>query len=157
MDIVRIENLLEPLLKQEGAELVDVHIGRDGHRPLITLYLDKPGGISLDDCAYLSERIGSLFDTSGLEEFERPYTLEVSSPGLDRVIKKEADFKKFTGKPAVIALKKARDGRHRYRGILRGLENGRVLLDAEDRLEEFALDEIAEARLDESSEALKGI
>ncbi len=157
MDILRIETLLEPLMKQEGAELVDVHVGRDGHRPLITLFMDKPGGISLDDCAYLSERIGSLFDTSGLEEFDRPYTLEVSSPGLDRVVKKEADFRRFAGKPAAIALKKARDGRHRYRGILRGFENGRVLLEADGRREEFALDEIAEARLDQSSEALKGI
>ena len=144
-------------MKQEGAELVDVHIGRDGHRPLIALFVDKPQGISLDDCAYLSERIGSLFDTSGLEEFERPYTLEVSSPGLDRVVKKPEDFRRFAGKPAVIALKKSRDGRHRFHGTLKGFEDGRVVLEVEGRREEFMPEEIAEARLDQSSEALKGI
>ena len=86
---------MTPLLEQEAAELVDLKFAKEGPKWVLRVYLDRKGGVTLDDCAYLSERIGSLIDSS--DAIQRAYVLEVSSPGLDRVIKKEMDFERFSG------------------------------------------------------------
>src|SRR5690242_16065104 len=97
-----IEKLIEPMLAQENAELVDLTYLKEGPRWVLRVFMDKEGGITLDDCAYFSERIGSLVDASGA--VDRSYVLEVSSPGLDRVIKKEKDFARFAGKAVKVRL-----------------------------------------------------
>ncbi|HAZ08108.1 MAG TPA: ribosome maturation factor RimP [Elusimicrobia bacterium] len=149
MDAKEIETLLTPLLEQEGAELVDMNWRREGHRWVLRLFLDKGGGITLDDCAYLSERVGAFIDEKG--SIEQSYVLEVSSPGLDRVIKKEGDFERFSGKPVKIRLKLAENGQRKFSGTLRGLAEGKVAVQIGKILKQFDRRNIDELRLDDSA------
>lgn len=149
MDAKEIETLLTPLLEQEGAELVDLNWRREGHRWVLRLFLDKRGGITLDDCAYLSERAGALLDEKGA--IEHSYVLEVSSPGLDRVIKKEGDFERFSGKPVKVRLKLAENGQRRFSGTLKGLAEGEVAVQIGETLKRFDRRNIDELRLDDSA------
>jgi len=103
MDIKGIEQLITPLLEQEGTELVDLKFAKEGPKWVLRIFLDKPGGITLDDCAYFSDRIGALLDAS--DAINKSYLLEISSPGLDRVIKKEKDFERFSGRSVKLRLK----------------------------------------------------
>src|SRR5437016_1113302 len=108
MQLSAIEQAVTPLLDQEKAELVDLKFVQEGHRWVLKLFLDKPGGITLDDCAYFSDRIGSVLDESNA--IGKSYVLEVSSPGIDRVVKKEKDFKRFAGQPVKVRLKLPQNG-----------------------------------------------
>ena len=108
MELEKLEQLLTPLLDQEAAELVDLKYAKEGPQWVLRLYLNKPGGITLDDCAYFSDRIASLLDSSNM--LERSYVLEVSSPGLDRVIKKEKDFQRFPGRAVKVRLRAPEEG-----------------------------------------------
>src|SRR3954462_6682069 len=96
MDAKEIEAILTPVIEQEGGELVDLQWRREGHQWVLRLFLDKPNGISLDDCAHFSDRVGAFLDEK--DAIEQSYVLEISSPGLDRVIKKDKDFARFAGK-----------------------------------------------------------
>ncbi|HAM35932.1 MAG TPA: ribosome maturation factor RimP [Elusimicrobia bacterium] len=146
MDAGRIEELVAPLLTQEAAELVDLEFFRESGRQILRFYLDKEGGITLDDCEHLSNRIGALLDEA--DAVQGSYVLEVSSPGLDRIIKKEKDFIRFAGKAVQVRLKVAENGRRNFKGLLRGWREGKVLLQCEGKDFEFPLDLVDEARLD---------
>ena len=150
MDAARIEQLIEPLLQQEAAELVDLQLVHESGRQVLRFYLDKEGGITLDDCEHLSNRIGALLDEADL--VSGSYVLEVSSPGLDRVLKKEKDFARFAGRAVQIRLKTPQDGRRNFHGLLQGFSEGKVRIDCEDRRFEFPWELIGEARLDYRSE-----
>src|SRR6185295_5248183 len=102
---------------------------------------------TLDDCEHISYRISGLLD---LREDLMPgtYVLEVSSPGMDRVLKREKDFERFSGHRAKIRLKSPRNGQRQFRGYLKGMESGQVVLESADAKNAFGLDEIDEARLD---------
>lgn len=147
MDLLKIEKLIVPLLEQESAELVDVSYAKEGSRWVLRVYVDKSAGVTLDDCAYLSERIGSLIDSQNA--IAAAYVLEVSSPGIDRVIRKEKDFKRFVGKPVKIRLKEAVGERRNFSGAIKNCEGGRVTLDCEGSEFSFGLSEVEEARLNE--------
>lgn len=141
-----IETLIESLAEQESAELVDVRFAKEGPKWVLRVYLDKAGGITLDDCAYFSDRIGSLLDAENA--VDRAYVLEVSSPGLDRVIKKSKDFHRFAGKAVKVRLRSPEQGQRNFHGTLLGFENDRVILDEAGKRHEFPLIMIDEARLD---------
>ena len=147
MNSRELEVLLEPVLTQESAELVDLRFAKEGARWVLHVFADKEGGITLDDCAALSERIGSLIDST--KAIERSYVLEVSSPGLDRVVKKEKDFKRFAGKDVKVRLKAPEGGQRNFSGTLLGFENGKVVVEDEGkRRHEWPISAIDEARLD---------
>lgn len=147
VDLLQIEKTVEPLLAQEAVELVDLRYLREGGRWILRFYIDKSGGVSLDDCEYISNRVGSLLD---LREDLLPgaYTLEVSSPGVDRILKKAGDFERFAGHRAKLRLKVPRDGQRHFRGFLKGWEGVEVLLEHGETVLRIPLDEIDEARLD---------
>lgn len=153
IDLTAIESAVGELLATEAAELVDLRYLQEGGRWVLRCYVDKHGGVTLDDCEYLSGRIGALLDT--LDAVPHSYVLEVSSPGLDRVLKKERDFLRFAGHRVRVRLREPRDGQRRFRGRLAGVEAGSVLLEAAPpspeepaRLLRVELDRIEEARLD---------
>ena len=146
----QVETLIVPLLEAESAELVDLSYAKEGPNWMLRLFLDKQGGITLDDCAYFSDRIGSLLDTSGV--MRHGYVLEVSSPGLDRVIKKEKDFQRFSGKAVTLRLKVPEQGQRKFRGTLRGMSDGKVRVDCEGRSLELPPSAIDEMRLDYAAE-----
>lgn len=149
MDAKEIETLLTPLIEQEGGELVDLQWRREGPQWVLRLFLDKAGGITLDDCAYFSDRVGAMLDEG--DKIERAYVLEVSSPGLDRVIKKDKDFARFTGKPVKVRLKAPEAGSRRFSGILKGLAEGRVQVQVGAELKTFVRESVDEVRLDDSA------
>lgn len=149
MDAKELETLLTPLIEQEGGELVDMQWRREGHRWMLRLFLDKPSGLTLDDCEYFSNRIGALLDEKDC--ISESYVLEVSSPGLDRVIKKDKDFARFAGKPVKLKLKLPENGSRRFSGVLRGLDEGKVAVQVGAELKKWPREGIEEVRLDDSA------
>lgn len=149
MDAKELEALLTPLIEQEGGELVDMQWRREGHRWMLRLFLDKPAGLTLDDCEYFSNRVGALLDEKDC--ISESYVLEVSSPGLDRVIKKDKDFARFSGKPVKLKLKLPENGQRRFAGVLQGLEEGKVAVQVGAELKKWPREGIEEVRLDDSA------
>lgn len=144
--IEQINELVLPLLRSSEVELVDLEFVRAGKRWILRLFLDKPGGITLEDCAQLSRIIGEVIDVHEL--IDHAYTLEVSSPGLNRPIKKPADYQRFAGRLARITVRQP-DGKSRtLRGKLLGLEGDQVILEENERMHRLYLNDIARARLD---------
>jgi ribosome maturation factor RimP len=130
-----IAALVEPLLEDMGFRLVRIVMSRrDGNT--IQIMADKAGGaINVDDCASISRRLSPLLDAH--DPMEGRYFLEVSSPGIDRILVRPSDFEDWAGFETKVELKELIDGRRRFRGILEGYENGEMLL---------------QVRLDEKSE-----
>jgi len=149
MDAKEIEDILTPMIEQEGGEIVDLQWRREGHRWVLRLFLDKPAGLTLDDCEYFSNRVGALLDEGN--KIEQSYVLEVSSPGLDRVIKKDKDFARFSGKPVKLKLKIAEAGQRRFSGVLQGLRGGRIALLVGKEEKAFPRENVDELRLDDSA------
>jgi ribosome maturation factor RimP len=144
VDKERLLELLEPAVAAMGFELADIdaHFGRRG---LLRLYIDRQGGVTLDDCQRVSEQVGALLDVE--DPLPGSYVLEVSSPGFDRRLRKIAHFERFSGEPARVELKNARDGRRNFTGRLAGVEGSEVLLEVDGELTRLPFDEIAVARL----------
>ena len=126
----RFRALAEPILADLGLELVEVEFRRETHGWVLRLYMDRPGGVTLDDCQRVSEELGDHLDVEDFVGY--PYHLEVSSPGLDRPLTRDQDFVRFVGQEARIATRSDLDGRHNFRGRLAGLQDGAVLLDLPD-------------------------
>lgn len=138
---MRIAELLEKTLPPMGYELVDWESSPKGR--LVRVFIDKPGGVDVDDCARVSEQLTRLFTVENVD-YDR---LEVSSPGLDRPLKRAADFERFAGSEAEIRLHEPVEGTRRLKGVLRGLSDGAVLLETEQGLRALPLDSIDRARL----------
>ncbi len=137
-----LKELLERSVMQLGYELVDLEISNRGR--LLRLYIDKPNGVNIDDCVLVSNQLAHLLAVEHEVDYDR---LEVSSPGLDRVLSKEADFERFVGSKAQIKLRVPMAGRKKFVGTLRGIESGDVLLEQDGELLRFALLSIEKARL----------
>ena len=139
---MRLEKVVEPAVAGMGYELVDVQASNGGR--LLRLFIDKPGGVTLDDCAAASRHLTRVLAVEGID-YER---LEVSSPGLDRPLRKEADFARFAGQKAEVRMRTPdASGRRRFVGVLRGAEAGRVSVELEDRIVGLALDDLDKAKL----------
>jgi ribosome maturation factor RimP len=137
-----LEKVVAPAMAGLGYELVDVQASNGGK--LLRLFIDKPGGVTLDDCANASRHLMRVLAVEGID-YER---LEVSSPGLDRPLRKEADFARFAGQKAEIRMRTAdASGRRKFVGMLRGTDAGRVSLELEGQTVQLALDDIDKAKL----------
>ena len=134
------EAWLRDTLAGLGYELVDLETSRGG---LLRVFIDAPAGISVDDCARVSNHLSRVFAVEGLE-YER---LEVSSPGLDRPLKRLEDYARFTGQQASLRLRLPREGRRRFEGRIVGVEGGEILLEVEGKQHRFALVDVDRARL----------
>jgi ribosome maturation factor RimP len=142
----RFRALAGPILADLGLELVEVEFRRESHGWVLRLYMDKPGGVTLDDCQRVSEELSDHLDVE--DPVGHPYHLEVSSPGLDRPLTRDEDFTRFAGQEIRIATRSDLDGRHNFHGRLAGWRDGMVLLDLPDgRRAEIPRDVILRARL----------
>ena len=142
----RTEELLTPLVEQHQFELVDVEYVKEGGNWYLRAYIDKPGGITVDDCEVISRALSDLLDVH--DYIDEAYILEVSSPGLDRPLKKEADFKRAQGKLVDIKLYQPIDNKKEYQGELQGFQDDQVtIILNEDETISFSLKDIAIARL----------
>ena len=113
-----VTELIESGLLADGLELVDVEFKKEGKNWILRIYIDREGGVTLADCQKVSRLAGDLIEVE--EVIEPVYTLEVSSPGLNRVLKKEKDFLKYSGKKIYVQCHAPMDGRKKFTGILTG-------------------------------------
>ena len=145
--ITRVEGLIQPYLAAQGVELVEVEFTQPRRgRATLRLYVDRDGGITLDEIARVSRVVGELLDVHDL--ISSSYTLEVSSPGLTRELKKPRDYERFTGRLVRLTTKGIWEGKQVHRGILKGLADEEVSLAEGEALVRIPLAEIAKARLD---------
>jgi ribosome maturation factor RimP len=139
---LRTEELIAPVVAGMGYELVDLQVSNRGG--LLRLFIDKPGGIGLEDCAAVSRQLTRVLEVEGIE-YDR---LEVSSPGLDRPLRKAQDFARFAGQKADVRMRTPdAGGRRRFVGVLRGENEGRVSLELDGQTVALALEDIERARL----------
>ena len=138
--VLERETWLRDTLAGLGYELVDLESSRGG---LLRIFIDAPRGLTVEDCARVSNHLTRAFVVEGIE-YER---LEVSSPGLDRPLKRPEDYTRFAGQKASLRLKLPRDGRRRFEGQMVGVEDGKVVLEIEGERQLFAFADIDRARL----------
>jgi ribosome maturation factor RimP len=137
-----LEGILEPTLAGMGYELVDAQVSNRGR--FLRIFMDKPGGITVDDCAAVSRHLAHLLEVEGID-YDR---LEVSSPGLDRPLRKPADFARFAGQRVDVRMRLAdAGGRRRYVGVLRGIEGTTATVDVDGAPVALQLDGMDRARL----------
>jgi ribosome maturation factor RimP len=141
-----LENVIEPVIAGMGYELVDVQASNGGR--FLRLFIDKPAGrnagINVDDCAAVSRQLTRVLEVEGID-FDR---LEVSSPGLDRPLRKAADFARFAGQKAELRMRRPdAAGRRKFSGVLRGEEAGQVRIEVDGQTVALALDDIERAKL----------
>ncbi|GJL71296.1 MAG: ribosome maturation factor RimP [Nitrosomonas sp.] len=138
---MELDNLLEPTLASMGYELVEVE--QLAHGKLLRIFVDKDGGVSIDDCVLISNHLSKLLAVENID-YSR---LEVSSPGMDRRLKKEADFYRFREERVKLKLRVALQGRKNFEGILLEVNNGKLKLEVEGKELEIELSNLEKARL----------
>ena len=147
----KIRELAEPVLEAEGMELILVECLKMKSRWMVRLYLDKEGGITLDDCAAASNQLGDILDIQDVPPGPCPYTLEVSSPGLDRPLDRDRDFLKYRGAEVSVRLDEKFEGSRNFHGKLVDLVDeggGKVLLlDVMGTIRRIPRDKIVKAHL----------
>ena len=144
----RVAELIEPVLAGLGFELVRVKLSGGAAQRSQTLQImaERPdGSMTVDDCAEISRAVSALMDVE--DPIRGDYVLEVSSPGIDRPLVRLRDFEKYAGFVAKFETREPVDGRRRFRGILRGVEDGTVVLEAEEGSHGIAFDLIEKAKL----------
>jgi ribosome maturation factor RimP len=158
----QVEALAAPIGARMGLEIVDVELVGDAWHPVLRVLVERDpvcagprgGGAGIEDCARLSEALGRELDLYDLPIAR--YTLEVASPGLDRALRKPAEFVRFAGRLVAVTLHVPIDGQRRFRGRLLGLVDGRPAVQLEDGREvRFDMDDIAQARLVVEEEMLR--
>jgi ribosome maturation factor RimP len=140
MDFAR---LLDTTVGGLGYELVAWERSGKGSGSLLRIFVDKPGGIDIDDCAKVSQQLSRVLEVEGVG-YDR---LEVSSPGLDRVLRKDADYARFAGEKARLKLRLAMDGQRNFVGTLRAVNDGKLELEVDGKLLALDLSNIEKARL----------
>jgi len=143
----RVREIAEQAASDQGVELVHAEVaGPEGH-PIVRLFIDKPGGVTHDDCSKVSNQLSTVLD---VEDFiHSAYVLEVSSPGLERGLYRRADYERFVGSQAKIKARSPVNGQRNFRGRLLGVAEDKVIL--EDRTSgqvEIPLDGIVKANLE---------
>jgi ribosome maturation factor RimP len=153
----RARQLLEPVLARDGFELVEVEWQREGGNWVLRLYVDKAGGVGVDDCHSASRLVETLLD---VEDFIEPaYSLEVSSPGLERPLRKPEDFKRFAGQRAKVRAfgplpsVPGQAPRKQWTGTLRGFADGAVEIEVDRTVHRIPVDRVAKAHLEYDFEA----
>lgn len=136
-----LHGLLESTVTGLGYELVDVE--RSPHGRLLRVFIDKPDGVSVDDCVAVSNHLSRLLAVENVD-YGR---LEISSPGLDRPLKKTSDFIRFAGESAKLKLRVALQGQRNFVGVLRGVQDGILKLEVDGKMLDLELDNLEKARL----------
>lgn len=144
-DIKRVIQLVEPVLDDMGFELVDIEYLSERGRWVLRVYADKKGGITLDDCAFVSRQIGDLIDVKDIIQHE--YVLEVSSPGLNRPLKKERDFLLAVGKKVKIKTIRPINGRRRFTGYVKKFHEMSLYVEVDNNLITLPWQDVEKANL----------
>ncbi len=141
----RLIALIEPVLVRLGYELVELEYAAGRSQAVVRLFIDTPAGITVDDCERFSREVAALLDVD--DPIPTAYTLEVSSPGFDRVLRIPAHFERFVGDRVFVELKAPRAGRKRYTGLLKVGTPAGIELEVDKQKVEVPFEEIGKARL----------
>jgi ribosome maturation factor RimP len=138
--------LLEPPIEALGFELVDIEFAQAGRGGVLRIYIDRGAGeITVDDCATVSHAVSQVLEIE--DPIKGHYTLEVSSPGFDRILRKRAHFERFIGARVFVELKLPIDGRRRFVGVLKSIAGDSIVVEVDGRAHELPLERIQKARL----------
>ncbi len=140
-----VQEIVEPLINRAGYELVEVEFLKEGGQWYLRLFIDQPAGITLDDCEKVSRRVETILDER--DPIQTSYILEVSSPGVERKLKKPADFDRFAGKKVRITTFAPFEGRKEFVGELQGMEDNLVVVSLNGGKVGIPLDKISLAHL----------
>lgn len=141
----RLTQLLQPLVEGLGYEFVGLEHRSNPKSPALVIYIDRPGGIAVEDCERVSREVAAVLDVE--DPIPGHYDLEVSSPGLDRPLFTLEQFERFSGATAQVSLFAPLDGRRKFKGEILGIRNGVVRLDQDGTEVELDMGNIAKARL----------
>ena len=143
----KIEEIARRVASPEGLELVEVEVKGGGAHRFVRISIDKPEGVTHGDCELVSQQVGTILDVEDVVPGGR-YTLEVSSPGVERKLLKPADYQRFQGKKAKITLRDPLEGRRNWDGMLAGFEEGQVALEVgPGKTIRFPLEQVHKAHL----------
>jgi ribosome maturation factor RimP len=149
----RVRKIAGPLISDEGMELVDVEYRRESKGWVLRLYLDKEGGVTLDDCTRISQEVGRSLDVEDLIQI--PYTLEVSSPGLSRPLKTEKDFMKYRHRLIKVKTLDPIQNRRQFKGKLLGVSTNQIEIEVEGGIFQIPLSNVAKANLEVEPDLLR--
>lgn len=135
------KNLVIPAIEENNFELVDVEYKKEGNNWYLRVYIDKDGGITLDDCQIISEYLSEKLDE--VDPIENSYILEVSSPGIDRPLKTKKDYDKFKGNSVEVSLYQSIDKKKKYEGELVGLIDSKVVISDKGIQREFDIKNVS--------------
>lgn len=141
----RLIVLIEPVLGRLGYELVELEYAAGRSSAVVRLFIDRPEGISIEDCEKVSREVAALLDVE--DPIPTAYTLEVSSPGFDRVLRTPAHFARFVGERVFVELRAPRAGRRRYTGTLVAADESGITVEVDKQKVEVPFGEIGKARL----------
>jgi ribosome maturation factor RimP len=145
--ISRLEEMIRPLVESQGGDLVELQYGQPKRgRGILRLFVDRPGGISIEELARINRIVGGLLEVHDV--IPGSYNLEVSSPGLTRALKKPEDYQRYVGRLVRVTTRAPLEGRQVHSGILQGLKDDQVCLKEGDSVLCIPLSEVARARLD---------
>ena len=143
----KIEEIAHRVTESEGVELVEVEVKGGGTNRFVRISIDKPEGVTHGDCELISHQVGTILDVEEVVPGGR-YTLEVSSPGVERKLLKPADYQRFVGKKAKITLQDAIEGRRNWDGTLAGYEDGQIAIEtAPGKTMRFPFEQVQKAHL----------
>jgi len=142
---VELANLIEPTIEQLGYELSDLELKLGGRDGIVRVFIDKPDGVDLSDCEMVSRQLSALLDVE--DSLPGRYTLEVSSPGLDRKLTKPAHFQRFTGAAVRVKLRFPVSGRRNFRGTLRAADDEKIEIEVDGEPHSLKIATIESARL----------
>lgn len=128
MDIEKIREIVERVARDQGLEVVDIEFRGGGKARMLRIFIDKEGGVTHEDCANVSNEVSTILDVEDVVP-GTSYTLEVSSPGLDRKLSRPADFERFTGSLVKLSTREAQDGNRHFEGRLERFVDGKLTLD----------------------------
>jgi ribosome maturation factor RimP len=149
----RVRAMAEPVLLNEGMELVDIEYRRESKGWVLRLTLDKEGGVTLDDCTRVSQEVGRSLD---VEDFiQAPYTLEVSSPGLTRPLRREKDFMKYRHRLIKVKTIDPIENRRQFRGRLLGISENRIEIEFDGGIIQIPLSNVTKANLEIDQDVLR--
>jgi ribosome maturation factor RimP len=145
--VAKITQIAQRVGDLEGIEIVDVQLLGAGRGRVLRIFIDRPQGVSHADCEFISQQVGTILDVEDVIPGES-YTLEVSSPGLERKLLKEKDFERFVGKKAKVVLREPVENQRSWEGKLAGVSQGVVALEPSDgRVIHFPLTQVEKANL----------
>ena len=141
----QVASFAKPIVEANGCSLWDVEYVREGSERFLRLYIDKDGGVNINDCEAIARAVDPILDEK--DPIPESYHFEVCSAGLERPLKRPGDFEKFMGSPILVKLYRPRNGLKEIPGILRGYEDGRILVEAGKETVTFEKSEVALVRL----------